>query len=909
MLSIEIPESLSAKAAVFHKYFANLEHPLRKAVQYLLLTSNYASKKIKHLQTLLAEDDCLNSLCKSDYYHLCHKISFDAPQHVFSQALRQFRHQQLLRLQLREIAGLSSTPETMTAWSDCADAIIQHALVFCQHELSKRFGRPYHLDGEPASLHVLAMGKLGGRELNFSSDIDLIFAYSADGQTNGKESINNQTYFIKVVQLFLQLLQAVTSDGFVFRVDLRLRPNGESGALVLSLAAMETYYQERGRDWERYAMVKARVIGGQPAWFHRLITPFVYRRYVDFSVIESLRSMKAMIEREVQLNRHLDDIKRGRGGIREVEFITQCFQLIRGGRLPQIQKQNAIEALNTIEQEGLLRKTGTLKKAYLFLRKLENALQILDDQQTHSLPSDVQAQTQIALAMGYTNSSLLLTRLDQYRKTICHAFQSILKEKDVYADEKRLLNHQLSSLWHGHVETSLAINLLTSLGFHNPQRCYQLLHGFRHGPRCRRLTQTARLRLDRFMVLLLHALKDLENTDEVLLQVLRLLENIVARSAYLALLAENPTVLQEVLYWFAHSPFITSLLVSQPFLLEVLVDQEQTWQPLSKKKLQDQLRARMVHCKGDELQNEALRQFKLTCWLLAARAELYNQCNAIRISQFLADVAEVIITEVLSIACQQLSTRHPQIMKIKSRFAIIAYGKLGSQEMNYDSDVDLVFLHAAEPSEESLITRLTQKVLHFLTIRTQAGILYTVDTRLRPSGSAGLLVSHIDAFFEYQCRQAWTWEHQAILRARVLLANQRIRAIFNRLKEIVLLKPREKKELAENVQSMRAKIHRHTAQSDIKHATGGLLDLEFLVQYLVLANPSQALVRHTKVLAQLKHLQQNGVLSSWQRTQLESAYRYYHQILHQSLLKPEPYRIKEKSQNVSLIASLFFPSS
>lgn len=909
MLPIDIPNCLSAKASLFQKHFTSLEHPLREAVQYLLLTSNYAGKKINHLKLRLDEDDCLSCLSKSDYYDLCSQIALDVPQHVFSQALRRLRHSLLLRLRLREIAGLSSTREAMTTWSDCADAIIQHALDFCQHELSKRFGRPHHLDGKPASLHIIAMGKLGGRELNISSDIDLIFTYSADGQTNGKESISNQAYFIKVVQLFLQLLQTVTSDGFVFRVDLRLRPNGESGALVLSLAAMETYYQERGRDWERYAMVKARVIGGEPTWFPRLITPFVYRRYVDFTVIESLRSMKAMIEREVQLNRYLDDIKRGKGGIREVEFIIQCFQLIRGGRLPQIQKQNAIDALNTIEQERLLQKTDALKKAYLFLRKLENALQILNDQQTHSLPSDAQEQIQIALAMGYTEPSLLLTRLEQHRTTIRHAFQAILKEKDVYADEKRLLNHQLSSLWHGHVESNLAINLLTSLGFHNPKRCYQLLYGFRHGSRCRRLTQTARIRLDRFMVLLLHALTDLKNTDEVLLQVLRLLETIVARSAYLALLAENPSVLQEVLHWFAHSPFITSLLVSQPFLLEVLVDQDQSWQPLSKKQLQHQLQARMVHCKGDELQNEALRQFKLTCWLLAARAELYNHCSAIRISRFLADVAEVIITEVLSITCQQLSIRHPEIIKIKSRFAIIAYGKLGSQDMNYDSDVDLVFLHAAKPTEESLITRLTQKILHFLTIRTQAGILYAVDTRLRPSGSAGLLVSHIDAFFEYQCRQAWTWEHQAILRARILFANPRIRSIFNQLKETILLKTREKKELAESVQSMRAKIHRHVPHRDIKHIRGGLLDLEFLVQYLVLANPCKSLVRHTNLLVQLKHLQQNGILSACQRTQLESAYRCYHQILHQSLLKPEPYDIKEKSQSVFLIARLFFHSS
>ena len=524
------PSSLQPRINQYQKYFADLESPLAEAIQTVLVVSDYAYRQINVLRTLLAEDDCQQSLYFDEYRQLVEQI-IDQPPTVFASHLRQFRHRHFLRLMLRESAGLASTQETMTAWSDCADALILRVLQFCQAELSTRYGKPCDEQGNNAKLYVLAMGKLGGRELNFSSDIDLIFAYSAAGSTDGEEPISNQQYYSKVVQQLIQLLQNVTGEGFVFRVDLRLRPNGDSGALVSSLAAMETYYQEQGRDWERYAMVKARLIGVDTSdpnhWFNRLIIPFVYRRYVDFSVIESLRSMKAMIEREIQLNPMLDDIKRGLGGIREIEFIIQNIQLIRGGRLPQLRQENAMEALDALKQEGLLTRTAVLKQAYLFLRKLENTLQALNDRQTHSLPKDELKQMQITLAMGYANWDKLLTRLHQYQRIVSLIFRSVLGKVAAYEDENRLLANQLTSLWQGHVENSMAINLLASLNFKQAERCYQMINAFRHAPRCRRLTQAARIRLDRFMPLLLEELTHVEETDSVLLQVLHLLENIV----------------------------------------------------------------------------------------------------------------------------------------------------------------------------------------------------------------------------------------------------------------------------------------------------------------------------------------------------------------------------------------------
>ena len=627
---------------------------------------------------------------------------------------------------------------------------------------------------------------------------------------------------------------------------------------------------------------------------------------LKFSLKDRDAPQKTLIEREVQLNPMLDDIKRGRGGIREVEFIIQCVQLIRGGRLPQIQTQNALAAMRILKQEGLLAHSITLQRAYLFLRTLENALQLQNDQQTHSLPVEPYKKAQVVLMMGYRDWHDLLAKLSQYQRIISHAFHAVLGQVDVYQDEKRLLMHQLTSLWQGHVEYTMAINLLASLGFKEPARCYQMLHAFRHSPRCRRLSQAAHMRLDRFMVMLLTELISVKDTDIVLLHVLSLLENIVGRSAYLALLTENLKALQELLHWFAHSPFITSLIVNQPFLLEVLVDQEQTWRPPSRRKLVGLLQRQLVHCVEQELQDEKMRQFKLTCWLYAARAELYGQYDAFCIGGFLADVAEVIVDEVLMRACLQLHSRYPDIMRVKLRFAIIAYGKLGSREMNYDSDVDLVFLHVVPLADEGMVTRLTQKILHMLTTRLQGGILYSVDTRLRPSGAAGLLVSHLDAFMEYQRNNAWTWEHQAILRARVLFGSQLIRTGFIALKRDILFLPRDKQQLRKDVQSMRKKMTKPEGATVIKYDAGGLIDLEFLVQFLVLAYPHQGFVELTNTLCQLRQLKEQNSVSDEQLSSLTDAYLHYHNTLHRQLLQPGPVSSDAQQADVLSISQVLY---
>ncbi|HBI22170.1 MAG TPA: bifunctional [glutamate--ammonia ligase]-adenylyl-L-tyrosine phosphorylase/[glutamate--ammonia-ligase] adenylyltransferase [Legionella sp.] len=886
ILSIEFHDYLPAKRTLFLTQFATCVHPLMASVALLLQGSDYAARHVTALHLLLDQDDCQNVLAIDAYQVLVLNIPLDLPLTAFKSALRQFRHRHLLRLVLRELAGLATTGDTLAAWSDCADAIILHALTFCEEQLFARFGHPRHATGERAQCYVLAMGKLGGQELNFSSDIDLIVAFSEAGFTDGETSISNQEFYTKVVQQFMQLLQTVTTEGFVFRVDLRLRPNGESGPLVCSVLAMETYYQEQGRDWERYAMVKARVIGDGCAWFYRLITPFVYRRYIDFSVIESLRSMKAMITREIQLNPMLDDIKRGQGGIREVEFIIQSVQLIWGGRLVRLQQQNALLALQAVYDARLLpAETGALSAAYLFLRQLENALQIHNDQQTHALPNDEVKRVQIMLMMGIDTWSDVITRLHHYQGVIHDAFVAILGPVESDEERTRQLNHQLSSVWQGHVEATMAEHWLAGLGFPDAHRCYQMIHAFRHSPRCRHLIHSVRMRLDRFMILLLSELTQVESADFVLLQVLHLLEKIVGRSAYLALLTENKQALQALLYCFAHSPFITSLVLEQPFLLEVLLDEAPSWRPPSRVQLDHLLRERLSSSDDREVLDEVFRQFKLTHWLLAARAELYGFCDAVRVGRFLSDVAEVILVHVVRCACQQMRDRLPLTSQMHSHFAIVAYGTLGSRDMNYDSDLDLVFLHTADLQDVHWVTRLTQKILHMLTTRSQTGVLYSVDTRLRPSGEAGLLVSHVDAFVNYQRTEAWVWEHQALLRARMLCAPKALKRAFHQLKSDVLCLPRDRAWLRREVLTMREKMNTSSERESIKQVAGGLLDLAFLVQYLVLAHPQKSFVRATHTLVQLNQLFLYHVLSKTQARTLKKAYRNNQQMLHQQVLR------------------------
>lgn len=859
--------------------------PIYPAVIQLLTTSHYAQRQLHHINQILQADNFLRT------YHYAQELngitleSFS----LFANNLRNFRHYHFIRLLLKEHAGLASTEETLQEWSDCAEALILHALHYCQFSVSIQYGQPYDETGQKAQLYTIGMGKLGGRELNFSSDIDLIFAFSATGFTKGPTIISNQEYYIRVIQLFIKLMQSSTENGFIFRVDLRLRPNGQSGPLITSLTALEIYYQEQGRDWERYAMIKARVLGSPldstPPWFSRLINPFTYKRYIDFSVIESLRSMKLLIEQEVRLNPHQQNIKKGLGGIREIEFIIQNIQLIRGGRIIALRQQNTLTTLKVLKKEKLFPHTMILRKAYLFLRKLENYLQSLNDEQTHTLPDDPVKRAQIAAAMHFPDAAALSHKLQQYQHIVRTIFQSTLGKIDEENSQK-LLTKQLNSVWQGNIEQSMAINLLANLGFRNANECYQMIDSFKNSPKCRHLSAGAKLRLDRFMGLFLTELLSLTAPELALLSGIKLVENIIGRTAYLALLTENPHVVKELIYWFTFCPFMTSLIVEHPFLLEFLLT-EISWKPLSKGQLAQQLKIALNDIKEEEEQQYVLRQFKLTHWLLVARAEAQEKISVYKVGQFLADIAEVIIQFTIDAACEQLMIRYPKIVSLRKQFAVLIYGRVGSKEMNYNSDIDLVFIHDNACDDENLMLRLTQKIIHLLTMRLQTGVLYKVDMRLRPSGSAGLLLSTFTAFKTYQINMAWTWEHQALIRARMITPSSSLKKKFHALKQSIFNLPRNPQILIKDFIQMQEKIVKYLGNDDIKYIPGGLVDLDFLIQFLILSNPLPDYYLYTHTLQMIRYLQKNKIITILQAKEFSQIFYAYQKILHNNVLFPD----------------------
>ena len=826
------------------KIKGTFEEDLFRQLTRVATASNFASNHLHDLVALLEANEYQKSLNFLDYKALCAEAFEDITQEGnYAKALRLFRRKHMLRILFRDLTNRNSTEQTLKELSTLADALLLHCIEFTHQLYVNRYGEPCY-QGKPVSLCTIAMGKLGGGELNFSSDIDLIFAYAYDGHTNGENAISNQTFFTKQVQLFLKLFTAHSPEGIVFRVDIRLRPHGNSGPLVMSFQALETYYQEQGRGWERYAMVKARILSKDnkaKAALQKILTPFVYRRYVDFSVIDELRGMKALIEREVTLKKLHNDIKRGKGGIREIEFIAQAFQLTRGGRLKELRHSSLLATLDVLGSTQIMpnEKVIGLKKSYLFLRRLENCLQMLDDRQTHVLPAQEHVQRQIALAMGESDWQKVMNQHQKHQQEVVQQFRTILQVPGSVEDEDRILKTQITSLWQGVLEANTAENLLLSLGFKNAGQCYQILNDLRHGAKIKRLSQSARMRLDRFMVIFLMNLQEVENSDLVLLRMVQLLESIAGRSAYVALLVENQPVLMHLLVLFAKSPWVAEQLAAHPFLLEVLLDESNVAISFTEIQLKDELEHSLLQAEDAEHYLEILCQFKLKQTLQLACYELEGTLDCLDVARGLSHIASAILEKVFAFCVDQLIKRYPEMEIISQQFAIIAYGKLGSMEMNFDSDLDLVFLHCVEIQHEALMLRLTQKILHTLNAHSASGVLYKVDTRLRPSGAAGLLVSQFDAFKEYQCNKAWTWEHQAMVRARVIVGTKLFRKMFQSVRTQVLTQDRDKKTLEQEVLQMREKIREHRAKNDIKNRPGGLIDLEFLIQFLVLLHARQ----------------------------------------------------------------------
>ncbi len=812
-------------------------------------------------------------------------------------ALRRFRRESQFRMIWRDVLRLADLSETIAAASAFADTCIQGALDWHYEQACEQHGTPWGVDpvsGEeaPQSMVVLGMGKLGGRELNISSDIDLIFAFPAKGETRGgRRSLDNQQFFVRLGQKLIQALDQITADGFVFRVDMRLRPYGQSGALALSFDALETYYQDQGRDWERYAMVKARVVAGDEKAGEVLmesLRPFVYRKYIDFSAFESLRSMKAMINREVRRKGMENNIKLGSGGIREIEFVVQAFQLIRGGRDRELQQRELLLILNELEHLELLptEVVGELREAYIFLRNLEHALQGMEDRQTQLLPEDEVSQARVALIMGSNSWRQCLETLNAHRDRVARHFSDIiaLDDEEEAASE---LEEGWQELWLGEMDEAGEVDWLAQQSFEAPDESMVALRELRDSRTAQSLQTQARRRLNHFMPVLLEAMSHVDRPSETLSRVLQLVEAILRRTAYMVLLLENPGARTQLVKLCSESPWIARQLAETPLLLDELLNAENLYHPPAKAELQDDLRQQMLRIPYEDLEDqmESLRHFKKAHILRVAASELRGTLPLMKVSDYLTWIAEVVLDHVVNVAFANLASRHGHPKRADGSvcdtdFAIIGYGKLGGLELGYTSDLDLVFIHNADPEQTTdgekpidnavFYTRLGQRIVHILSTQTPSGQLYEVDMRLRPSGSSGLLVSTLSAFEKYQRNDAWTWEHQALARARGGAGCPQTLAAFEQLRHDILCQKREQETLREEVVDMREKMRTSlgTPESErervfhVKHDTGGLIDVEFLVQYLMLAHSAQhpELTQWSDNIRQLEELGRAGVL-------------------------------------------------
>ena len=845
--------------------------------------------------------------------------------------LRRQRTRQQVRIIWRDLTRQADLVETCRDLSDMADAAIDQAYQWLYPRHCQQFGTPIgNRSGLPQQMVVLGMGKLGAVELNLSSDIDLIFAFPEGGETEGvKRSLDNQEFFTRLGQRLIKALDPITVDGFVFRVDMRLRPYGSSGALTLSFNALEQYYQDQGRDWERYAMIKARVVAGDQvagAQLQEMLRPFVYRRYLDFSAIEALRTMKQLIQQEVRRKGMAENIKLGAGGIREVEFIAQAFQLIHGGRDLSLQQRPLLKVLATLEGQGYLPAAvvDELREGYLFLRYTEHAIQAIADRQTQMLPDGELDRARIAFMLGFPDWAAFHAQLMHWRGRIDWHFRQVIADPDDDEGEGEVVvGGEWLPLWEEAQDEEAACRQLDDAGFRDAPRALKLLAGLRSSPNLRSMQRLSRERLDSFIPRLLAQAVEHDDPDLVLERVLPLVEAVARRSAYLVLLTENPGALRRLLTLCAASPWIAEQIARFPLLLDELLNEGRLFSPPKAPELAAELRERLTRIPEDDLeqQMEALRHFKLAHSLRVAASEIAGSLPLMKVSDYLTWLAEAILDQVLALAWRQTVARHGRPQRSDGSpcdpgFIIVGYGKMGGLELGHGSDLDLVFIHDGDPQAETdgakpidsaqFFTRLGQRIIHLLTTQTASGQLYDVDMRLRPSGASGLLVSSVGAFERYQQNEAWTWEHQALVRARVLVGCPQVGAAFEDVRARVLGKPRDLAALRTEVSEMRAKMRdnlgsKSTAAGtaanaydsglpfDIKQDAGGIVDIEFMVQYAALAwsHSHPALLRYTDNIRILEGLEEAGLMPASDAVLLREVYKAFRSAAHRQALQKQ----------------------
>ncbi|MDH5257275.1 MAG: bifunctional [glutamate--ammonia ligase]-adenylyl-L-tyrosine phosphorylase/[glutamate--ammonia-ligase] adenylyltransferase [Gammaproteobacteria bacterium] len=888
---------------------------------------------------LFTTDDLSVNYSYADYYQkLSDLFKPDLDDAGLNRVIRQFRNQQMLRLAWRDMVRNIDVKIILAELSYLADACINVVLETVTKQAEADFGQPLGSDGRPMKLVVLAMGKLGAFELNYSSDIDLIFCYSEEGQidseTKGRgRNLSHSEFFTRLCRNFVRLLNDNNAYGFVYRVDTRLRPFGNSGQLALSFDAMEIYYERHGREWERYAMIKARAISTDAdaaSEIMQRLHPFVYRRYLDFGAFASLREMKELIEAELKRKGASKNVKLGPGGIREIEFIGQAFQLIRGGRTRELQIRGILDVLQTLRSLDLIPEHVfiDLTESYVFLRKVENAIQAFDDRQTHTIPDDNLVQARLAYAVGYDSWISFETALKEKMQTVHETFEQIFSAPQLqsFGNEGDSNTQLIERIWTGSADEDESLKALTNLGYKSPEDALRILKSFHEGGIYKSTSPQGRQRIDKLMPLIITSVAQSSSADVCLLRLIALMEAIARRSAYIALLSEHPMGLSQLVKLVGKSEWISNILIRSPILLDELLDPRRLYETIKKEELEQELNTQLRFDDDDvEQQMRSLSEFKQSNMFRVAASELNGALPVNKISDHLTYIAEVVVAAVEKIALKHMQERfgdpqyiaesdvkEPNLNSVEkekklANFCVIAYGKLGGIELGFSSDLDLVFLHDSQgemqmTSGEEIgkksvdnglfFARVAQRIMHFLNTRTQNGVLYEVDTRLRPSGGAGILVSNLQSFSSYQHKKAWTWEHQALIRARAVTGSDEIVNAFNQIRYDVLTLPRDIDALRSDVREMRLKMRKELYKTkpglfNIKQSVGGITDIEFIIQFLALAwaNKYPQIIEYSDNLRIIESLVKNAILSDEDAKILTTAYLAYRETVHINTLR------------------------
>ena len=763
-----------------------------------------------------------------------------ATEEALKRQLRRLRERVFARVMVRDLGGLADLTEVTGTLTEVtgtltvlAEEAVQAALDFHHADLAGVHGEPLDAEGRPQRMMVVGMGKLGGGELTASSDIDLIFVYAEDGETAGPRRLSNHEFFTRLGKRLINAIDDKTGDGYVFRVDMRLRPYGDGGPLASSFAMLEDYFYTQAREWERYAWIKGRALTGDRIdELEALRIPFVFRKYLDFGAFGSMRDLHAQIRREVARKDMADNVKLGPGGIREIEFVAQVFQLIRGGRLPSLQMRPTRALLHQLAAYGLIPadQAEEMESTYVFLRNVEHRLQYLDDAQTQTLPGGDEDRARLAVAMGFADWPAFETHLAGLRKRIAGYFEQVFG-----APQEDQSGHPLAGLCE--VAEDEAAERLAAAGYPDPAAALALVRNLVESSRYAGLPAGNKTMLDGLLPPLIQVAGSFANAQDTLARILALLEAIARRGPYLALLREYPQSLRQVARIVSSSPWAAQYLTQQPRLLDELLDARQLLAPPDWPRLAEDLRQRLAGHAGDvERQMDELRHFKQSETFRLLAQDLAGLWTVEKLSDHLSDLADLLVQATLDLVWDTLPRKH----RDQPAFAVVAYGKLGGKELGYASDLDIVFLYDdPHPDAQDLYAKLGKRLNTWMGTHTAAGILFETDLRLRPDGASGLLVSSLEAFEDYQMTHAWTWEHQALTRARFCCGDRAVGERFAAIREAVLAQARDAEKLRAEVLEMRQKmLDGHPNASglfDLKHDRGGLVDVEFAVQYLVLS--------------------------------------------------------------------------